>query len=403
MATTRKKTLATRRNADIRRMPDRSGPAGTSAKAVAGRRFARFGAAGLGFAVLGLASGAASAQSVQLYGAIDTGLEYVTHANAAGNGVLRMPTVTGGLMASRWGLRGQEDLGDGLKASFALESGFGTDNGVQGQGGRLFGRQAWVALGSRLGQLTFGRQYNATLYAIGDADVMGPAVYGLGSLDSYIPNTRSDNAIGYRGTYDAFTTVLTYSLGRDVSAAGGPAATNCAGERADDRKACRQVAGTLKYDTRGGGLAIGYDQLRGGPNASGLSASDRTDTRQLLTGYLKLGQLKLGAGWIARSTRAASKSDSDLYFLGASYPLTTAWTIDAEVARLRTSIDNGKSTLAAARATYAVSKRTAVYGLAGFIDNNAGANLSVSGGQALSGLPYGVNQAGVMAGMRHLF
>jgi predicted porin len=357
-----------------------------------------------GLAGLAVASGAACAQNVQLYGAVDTGLEYVTRANAAGNGVLRMPNVTGGLMASRWGLRGQEDLGNGLKASFALESGFGTDSGVQGQGGRLFGRQAWVALGSRLGQLTFGRQYNATLFAIGDSDVMGPAVYGLGSLDNYIPNTRSDNAIGYRGTYDNFTTVLTYSLGRDVSAAGGPAATNCPGERADDRKACRQVAGTLKYDTRQGGVAVGYDQFRGGPNvAGGLSDSDRTDTRHLLTAYVKFGQLKLGAGWIARTTRAAVKSDSDLYYLGASYPLTAAWTLDAEIARLRSSIDNGKSTLAAARATYAISKRTAVYGLAGFIDNNAGANLSVSGGQALSALPYGVNQAGVMAGMRHLF
>ena len=356
---------------------------------------------GLGFA---LATGAACAQSVQLYGAIDTGLEYVTHADANGDGVLRMPNVTSGLMPSRWGLRGQEDLGDGLKVSFTLESGFGPDNGVQAQGGRLFGRQAWVALGSRWGQVTFGRQYNATLFAIGESDVMGPAVYGLGSLDNYIPNTRSDNAIGYRGTYDQFTTVLTYSLGRDVSAAGGPAATNCPGERADDGKACRQVAGTLKYDSSGGGVAIGYDQFRGGPNAAGgLTDSDRTDTRQLLTGYVKFGQLKLGAGWVARTTRAAVKSDSDLYYLGASYPLTAAWTLDAEVARLRTSIANGKSTLAAARATYAISKRTAVYGLAGFIDNNAGASLSVSGGQALSGLPNGVNQAGVMAGVRHLF
>ena len=38
------------------------------------------------------ASGTAAAQSsVTLYGIIDTGIEYVSHANAAGKSVFRMP------------------------------------------------------------------------------------------------------------------------------------------------------------------------------------------------------------------------------------------------------------------------------------------------------------------------
>ncbi len=61
--------------------------------------------------------------SVTLYGIIDTGVEYVSHANAAGDGVFRMPAITGSL-PSRWGLRGVEDLGGGLKALFTLENGF---------------------------------------------------------------------------------------------------------------------------------------------------------------------------------------------------------------------------------------------------------------------------------------
>lgn len=354
-------------------------------------------------------TGAATAQNVQLYGAIDTGIEVVNHANAEENSVIRMPSVTSGLMPSRWGMRGTEDLGGGLKALFTLESGFGSESGTLNQGARLFGRQAWVALASRWGQFTLGRQYNATLAVLGDAGVMGPAVYGLGSLDSYLSNTRSDNAIGYRGTYGtvaagALTTVLTYSFGRDVSATGGPAATNCAGERAGDGKACRQVTAALKYDTQGGGVAIGYDQFRGGPAAAGgLTSSDRSDTRQLVTGYVLLGPVKLAGGWIGRTTRAAIKSDSDILYVGASYPMTLQLTLDAEVGRLRTSLNDGRSTLATARATYALSKRTAIYGIGGFIDNNPGANLSVSGGQPLTNLPNGVNQLGVMAGMRHLF
>ena len=56
----------------------------------------------------------------------------------------------GNLQGSRWGLKGTEDLGGGLKAIFQLENGFDVNNGKLGQGGLLFGRQAYVGLTSRL-------------------------------------------------------------------------------------------------------------------------------------------------------------------------------------------------------------------------------------------------------------
>src|SRR5437868_2971195 len=93
----------------------------------------------------------ASAQSVTLYGLVDTGIEFLNHAGAGGNTVARMPNLSG-TVPSRWGLRGTEDLGGGLKANFVLESGFGADSGSSNQGGRLFGRQAWVGLGNQWGR-----------------------------------------------------------------------------------------------------------------------------------------------------------------------------------------------------------------------------------------------------------
>ncbi|MDR5663928.1 porin, partial [Burkholderia cenocepacia] len=64
------------------------------------------------------------------------------------------------LSGSRWGLKGAEDLGGGLQAVFTLEGGFRPSDGGLGQGGRLFGRSAYVGLGKKgLGTLTFGRQY----------------------------------------------------------------------------------------------------------------------------------------------------------------------------------------------------------------------------------------------------
>ena len=63
------------------------------------------------------ASGASHAQSsVTLYGIIDTGVEWVNNVGAKKSSVVRVPTLTGSI-PSRWGLRGKEDLGNGLSAA----------------------------------------------------------------------------------------------------------------------------------------------------------------------------------------------------------------------------------------------------------------------------------------------
>lgn len=103
---------------------------------------------------------AAHAQStVTLYGLIDEGLNYT---NNAGHGAaLKMSS--GDVLGSRFGLKGSEDLGGGYSAIFRLENGFNGSNGSLGQGGRLFGRQAYVGLSStKLGTITLGRQYDPT-------------------------------------------------------------------------------------------------------------------------------------------------------------------------------------------------------------------------------------------------
>lgn len=113
------------------------------------------------FSTLGLlaAASAAHAQSsVTLYGLIDAGLMY---SNNVGGHSLWQAT-SGNINGSRFGLRGSEDLGGGLKAVYVLENGFNAQNGKLGQDGRLFGRQAYVGLSSaQFGTLTLGRQYDS--------------------------------------------------------------------------------------------------------------------------------------------------------------------------------------------------------------------------------------------------
>src|SRR5471032_1197625 len=127
--------------------------------------------------MLAVSACAHAQSSVTLYGILDTGIELVTHADAAGDKVVRMPGITGS-MPSRWGLRGKEDLGGGLAAIFTLENGFNVRAGDVNQGGRLFGRQAWVGLSNQYGALTFGRQYTMSFWALTDSDMLGPDIYG---------------------------------------------------------------------------------------------------------------------------------------------------------------------------------------------------------------------------------
>lgn len=348
----------------------------------------------------GLCSSGSMAQTV-IYGIVDTGVEYVTNTNAAGKSVVKMPSLTGSF-PSRIGFKGTEDLGGDLKAFFVLETGFAPDTGVQGQGGRLFGRQANVGLKNSYGALTLGRQVNMTYLSGLKADVMGPNIHSIGSLDGYLPNARSDNAIGYLGKFSDFTVGATYSFGRDATTvAAGPAATVCPGEVAGNAKACRQVTALLAYDTKSFGIASAYDILYGGPGASGgLTSSDFNDQRISLNGYALFDKTKVGLGLIQRKTHAATDTKSSLYFLGASYPLANNWVFDGQLARLNVKDTDKVSTLLAARATYNFSKRTALYTSVGYMRNAGAAAIAVDAGGSVG---VGMNQTGIMAGIRHSF
>ncbi|WP_143328415.1 porin, partial [Caballeronia terrestris] len=83
--------------------------------------------AAVSLALLGAAGAAQAQSSVTLYGVIDAGLAYVSRANTNGDHLYGM--YNGSLSGNRWGLKGQEDLGGGLKAIFQLESGFDVGTG----------------------------------------------------------------------------------------------------------------------------------------------------------------------------------------------------------------------------------------------------------------------------------
>lgn len=351
-----------------------------------------------------LAAHSAMAQSqVSIYGVLDGGLVYTTNSNAAGDSVTKVPGLTGSV-PSRLGFRGAEDLGGGLQAVFVLETGLNLDTGTMGQGNRLFGRQAYIGLKNAYGTIMLGRQINMTFLAAVKSDVMGPNIFSMSSIDPYIPNARSDNAIGYLGNFGNVSVGATYSLGRDASSAGGPGATGCAGEVAGNDKACRQVTALLGYDNKAYGVTVSYDRMNGNTGAAaGLTTPDSSDQRTTLNGYAMVGKAKVGAGIMARKKAAATSAnsfESDLYYVGASYPLTAMLQLDGQVARHEIKSSANDSTLLVARLTYSLSKRTALYSSLGHMKNGGAAAIPLDVGGTVG---VGMKQSGLSVGVRHAF
>ncbi|MCG1041335.1 porin [Mycetohabitans sp. B8] len=170
----------------------------------------------LALAAFGAFSGVAHAQSsVTLYGIIDEGLNYTS--NSGGHTLWNLSS--GVMQGSRWGLRGTEDLGGGLKAIFTLENGFDVNTGKFGQGGLEFGRQAFVGLSSSsFGTVTLGRQYDSVVDYVGPLEAGdqwgGYLAAHPGDLDNFNNTYRTNNSIKYTSpNFAGLTFGGLYSLG----------------------------------------------------------------------------------------------------------------------------------------------------------------------------------------------
>ncbi|MGF7187496.1 porin [Robbsia andropogonis] len=153
------------------------------------------------------ASAAQAQSSVVLYGVIDAGVSYVNHAAVTGGSKSLFKYDDGVAQGSRWGLKGNEDLGGGLSAIFVLENGFNSGTGTLGQGSRMFGRQAFVGLTQRgVGTLSLGRQYTFSTdflapFSGGNTTAAGNYGFHINDIDQ-LTSSRANNAIKY--TSDVF-------------------------------------------------------------------------------------------------------------------------------------------------------------------------------------------------------
>ena len=178
------------------------------------------------------ASAAHAQSSVTLYGIIDAGLMYTNNVSKSGTSGPLFQATSGNINGSRFGFRGAEDLGGGLKAVFVLENGFNVQSGKLGQDGREFGRQAYVGLASsQYGAVTLGRQYDSLVDFVaplsGTAGTFGDTGFAHPfDNDNLNHSVRMSNAVKYMsnnyagfkfGTLYAFSNSTNFSQNRAYS------------------------------------------------------------------------------------------------------------------------------------------------------------------------------------------
>jgi predicted porin len=167
------------------------------------------------------AAGAAFAQSsVTLYGVADIGLQ---DTNAPGSKLQLNSSATMNNGTSRWGIRGTEDLGGGLKAGFNFEAGLSLDNGVTGQS--YFSRAAYMTLAGGFGELSMGRRLNPAFYTAAGWELTGAASYSavISQFGAALRGVRYSDMIMY--TSPSFSG-LTVQFGHVLKGDAGVGAIN---------------------------------------------------------------------------------------------------------------------------------------------------------------------------------
>ena len=178
-------------------------------------------------AVLGAFAGSALAADVQLYGIVDTGVGY-NHVDVDGLGdgqdIDTFQMKSGQASGSRWGLKGTEDLGNGLTVGFILEDGFSSDNGTDSA--PMFNRESSLFIEGGFGKLAMGRMGSlnngqSSWAKVGMINAFGTSDWGDYSVQ--VGNVMStaaqwDNMVAYQTPdFAGFKVYAQYGMGNTVT------------------------------------------------------------------------------------------------------------------------------------------------------------------------------------------
>ena len=370
------------------------------------------------------ASGAAFAQSsVVLSGTVDTSVGYVKGEDSV-QGLLKNGNATSKLV-----FRGVEDLGNGLKAEFVLDSAISPDDGGSSMD---FKRQSTIGLLGSFGQVRLGRAQTQSYVAVSRYDVFGTVGVGAsrmwstgfkataqelgaatngfvtGSVDLGAYDNRASNMLTYISPdFAGFKVGVDYAFG----------------EQKENRDGRYWGVGRT-YDNGPLSLGLGYERANGKPatlKQAALGTDFITTAADLKTWHLggsyNFGVAKLTAAYKQQTNDVAAEwnlatdtgsvsGDAKIksYLIGVSAPVGAAGEVKASYNNYK--LEDAKTQQFSLGYVHNLSKRTAVYGTYAFMKHDKNGGVVTMGGDAFSAAGLGVageKDHGFQVGIRHNF
>lgn len=393
-------------------------------------------------AVLGAFAGSALAADVQLYGVVDTGFQYLNaDADITGVDSTNSFSMESGMQSgSRFGIKGTEDLGNGLTVGFILENQFSSDTGALKNEDSFFHREASLFLEGGFGKVAFGRMgsINGGVSSWGKYGVISAFGTSWGNYSAQAGNWAVgagmwDNMVAYETpSFAGFKVFAQYGMGNTVSDTWTDTAKDVDHEVSwgteNESSSDRYYAIGASYANGPLNLYFAVDSInyssvsliKTGADAGDLSYGDTDDSLTVtLGGNYDFEVVKLFAGAqyfdeikLSKLNGAINYGDADQGFAGkvkgwslgvsGSIPvaggnvLVGAAYVDAEAADSIDSGDEMTRWIVSAGYDYPLSKRTNVYGILTYNQDS----IDYADNATTDNDPY---VFGVMVGLRHKF
>lgn len=345
----------------------------------------------LAIAVLAAAPLLAAAQSnVTIYGVLDAALS--KEDTGAVNGKKTLQVNSGSQSSSRFGFRGTEDLGGGLKAIFNLEAGYALDTGVGDAA--LFGRRSVVGLESQYGTLTLGREYSPIAAIAAATDPLGQGMYGsnLSAFTTGRLTRRLSNSVNYKSNaYSGFSVLAAYSAGEQSSPAlpASPGLPVTA-----DSLNLRGIAG--QYANGGLYLGLGYHEYN--------RLNVGKDKEMAFGAAYKFGDFEVKGGYLVADPTGNNNKFEQLNIGGIYTMDANKFFVTFQQNKLETG--GAKGNAVALAYTYNLSKRTNLYASYAKLDNNNTAAFGLNASSTNVTPPataFGSDPSALTVGVRHAF
>ncbi len=347
----------------------------------------------LGALVLTTCNGVAFAQSnVTFYGVMDMGISQ-DRGGIAGTSTR---ATSGMATQSRWGFRGNEDLGGGMSAFFVLEGGIHADNGSSTQNNTLFGRTSIVGLGSKYGAVSIGLQDTPLFTTLNT--IVDPLRNGVARSNNLMASTgfRAGNSVLYRTpTINGFSADAMY----------------VAGEVAGDQSANRALGGSFGYSNGPLNVRLAYHNKN---NDTATLKNTSTARNTLLGANYDFGPAKAFFGYgvdqglnsaplnssivnFAGPAPVASTDSTDM-LLGVSAPFGVSTVVATYIRKNDRTVRNQDAQQYALAYMYAFSRRTDIYTSYALIRNHNGGGYTEGNSEE-----PGIGNRQFAVGLRHRF